>query len=154
PFTSSNPSIRTTGGRAPLFESSEFWGLPMSGSPDDRPAAGPSPPQSLPLSPDTHSEALGTPDSLPTIDDGDLFGAQLPAQAPIDFSRPFDPHCPVLPSRFGPYLLESRIEAGGMGVVYKARHLFNPANPSLGRVVALKMILPDKQESPQAVKRF
>jgi serine/threonine protein kinase/tetratricopeptide (TPR) repeat protein len=108
----------------------------------------------VPPSLDTRSEALETPNPTPTIEDGDLFGSYPSTQPPIDFSRPFDPRCPVLPARFGPYLLEARIEAGGMGVVYKARHLFNPANPSLGRVVALKMILPEKQESPQAVKRF
>ncbi len=127
----------------------------MSASPGDRPPA-PSPAGPLPASPEmaTRSERIETPNSSPTIDDADLFGAFPPAQAPVDCSRQFDPRCPVLPSRFGPYLLESRIDAGGMGIVYKARHLFNPANPSMGRVVALKMILPEKQGSAQVVKRF
>jgi serine/threonine protein kinase/tetratricopeptide (TPR) repeat protein len=78
----------------------------------------------------------------------------MPSAAVPDFSVPFNPRSPFLPSRFGAYVLEERIDEGGMGVVYKARQLFNPSQPAMSRVVALKMILLDKLGSTQAVQRF
>jgi serine/threonine-protein kinase len=48
----------------------------------------------------------------------------------------------------GPYLLLERLGEGGMGQVYKARH------QHMGRVVALKVIRPEKLRSPAAVQRF
>jgi WD40 repeat protein/tRNA A-37 threonylcarbamoyl transferase component Bud32 len=53
-----------------------------------------------------------------------------------------------MPSHIGDYQLLGEIARGGMGVVFKARQ------QSLGRTVALKMILDSQLVSQQQVKRF
>jgi serine/threonine protein kinase len=50
--------------------------------------------------------------------------------------------------RFGPYRLERRIGAGGMGRVYEARHRTSGAR------VALKMLLPELTDDPDLVTSF
>jgi WD40 repeat protein/serine/threonine protein kinase len=50
--------------------------------------------------------------------------------------------------RFGDYLLEQEIAHGGMGVVYRARQL------SLGRTVAVKLLLLGRYSSAESIERF
>jgi WD40 repeat protein len=50
--------------------------------------------------------------------------------------------------RLGDYLLEQEIAHGGMGVVYRARQL------SLGRTVAVKLLLLGRYSSAESVERF
>src|SRR5262245_11106700 len=120
---------------------------PTKGLPEPEPST---PPPNAMTPP---GETPPVPMTSPTIDEVDLYATLSSASVP-ECSVPFDPRAPVLPSRFGAYILESRIDEGGMGVVYKARQLFNPSQPAMSRVVALKMILLEKLSSPQAVKRF
>lgn len=48
----------------------------------------------------------------------------------------------------GKYRVESHIGAGGMGSVYRARHL------ETGGPVAIKVMVPDRSSRPTAIKRF
>ena len=50
--------------------------------------------------------------------------------------------------RFGDYLVEAQIGRGGMGVVFRARHLVT------GDIVALKLMAPDLADSPVFRERF
>ncbi len=61
---------------------------------------------------------------------------------------PVEPPAPGQPPRIGDYVLLHEIAAGGMGVVFLARHA------RLGRVVALKMGLAGARATPADLARF
>jgi serine/threonine protein kinase len=51
-------------------------------------------------------------------------------------------------SQIGPYVIESKIGAGGMGVVYRA------VDTTLDRPVAIKVLLPEFVNDPELLRRF
>lgn len=55
---------------------------------------------------------------------------------------------PSVPSQFGDYELTQELGRGGMGIVFKARQI------SIGRTVALKMVLSGRLASPSEAMRF
>jgi eukaryotic-like serine/threonine-protein kinase len=53
-----------------------------------------------------------------------------------------------LTASLGPYVIEARLSAGGMGEVYRAR------DTRLGRTVAIKVVAADVARSPELRQRF
>lgn len=69
-------------------------------------------------------------------------------QPTLDFPRSAAVDAPPRASRFGDYELLAELGRGGMGVVYKARHI------RLNRIVALKMVLAGRFADAQDLIRF
>src|SRR4051794_5226621 len=67
-------------------------------------------------------------------------------QAP--FARDTQTHLPVPVERIGRYQLLEKVGGGGMGIVYKARHL------ALQRTVAVKLLHPNKEHLEHLAARF
>lgn len=93
--------------------------------------------QSREIPPDEDGDNSTKPDSrLNSQADGHSYG-QLDRHADAE-----------IPNRLGDFDIFERVDAGGMGAVYRARQR------STGRVVAVKIIAPQRMENVEAQRRF
>lgn len=68
--------------------------------------------------------------------------------APTLVERPFDPSDALVGTSLGGFVIERRIDGGGMGIVYKAVHR------DIGKTVAIKVLRPEILNTPEHVERL
>jgi serine/threonine protein kinase/tetratricopeptide (TPR) repeat protein len=104
------------------------------------------------MSSSTYDHDLSAVNSHPTTEDnirllgGDTFESiedRFPPTISLNLRS-----APAKPERIGPYIIETELGRGGMGIVYRARDI------RLGRTIALKMILRANYSDPKDLHRF
>jgi serine/threonine protein kinase/DNA-binding XRE family transcriptional regulator len=78
----------------------------------------------------------------------ELASDRLASPAALPVTPPAPPAVQRSPSRLGSYELREQLGAGGFGVVYRAEQ------PAVGREVAIKIILPERANHPEFIRRF
>ncbi|MEZ6189038.1 MAG: protein kinase [Planctomycetota bacterium] len=120
--------------------------------------AHPAPGRTLPAPPPNVAHGVTLPTPPPDFAQGATLltppppagrsGGTLPAPAPGLLENSLSREQPGAAERIGDFEVVREIARGGVGVVDLARH------PSLERLVALKLLLPGSDLSPEAIERF
>jgi len=142
----------------PEWKPSEAWGRPNHWSMNHNPscpACGASLPVPASVAPDASSTCPECGNTTGILDPGEAVTQKLSGQAPGSpevgsSSSHATVHGPPPGTlfHFGEYEVQEIIAHGGMGIVYKARHV------ALDRVVALKCILRERLSGPRDIERF